>query len=119
MQKGSDIAERLLAFGSCALRLAEGLPRQPAGRHVALQLVRAATSGGANYEEARAAESRVDFIHKVRVAAKEVREARYWITLIQRSGWLRADLAAVVRESNELSAILVASARTARDHVAE
>ena len=79
MHKGSDIAERLLEFGLVSLRIAERLPREAAARHVALQLVRAATSGGANYEEARAAESRADFIHKLRVAAKEVREASYWV----------------------------------------
>jgi four helix bundle protein len=81
---------------------------------VASQVVRSATGGGANYEEARAAESRQDFIHKVGVAAKEVREAVYWLELIRRTAWTKRDLSAVAREASELAAILGASARTAR-----
>ena len=109
----SDIAERLLDFGIAALRLASGLPKDPAGRHVAIQLIRSATGGGANYEEARAAESRDDFVHKIGVAAKEIRETNYWLALIERSGW-GADPSGLIREAGELSAILGASARTAR-----
>jgi four helix bundle protein len=75
--------------------------------------VRCATSGGASYEEARAAESRDDFIHKTRVAAKEMRETVFWLALIERSGWTRSDLAALLAEASELAAILGASARTA------
>ena len=114
MRLGSDIAERLLKFAVAALRLAMRLPRHPAGRHVASQLIRSATGGGANYEEARAAESRDDFVHKVGVAAKEVRETVFWLALIERSGWTAADLGAAIREAGELAAILGASARTAR-----
>ncbi len=69
---------------------------------------------GANYEEARAAESRADFAHKAAVAAKEMRQAVYWLGLVHRSGWIPADLSKVVHEASELAAILGASARTAR-----
>jgi four helix bundle protein len=114
MRVGNDIAARLLDFAVTVVRLAATLPKDPAGRHVASQLVRSATGGGANYEEARAAESREDFIHKVGVAAKEVRETVYWLQFIQRSEWVRRDLHAAVREAGELAAILGASVRTAR-----
>jgi four helix bundle protein len=114
MRAGGDIAARLLKLGVAAVRLAARLPRDTAGRHVASQLVRCATSGGANYEEARAAESRNDFIHKVRVAAKEVRETLYWLTLIEAVGWARSELGGLPLHANELAAILAASARTAR-----
>ena len=77
-------------------------------------MVRAATAAGANYEEARAAESRADFVHKASVALKELREARYWIALVQQTGWLEMDLRDVVQEAGELAAILGASVRTAR-----
>jgi four helix bundle protein len=114
MRRGGDIAERLLNIAARAIQLAERLPKDRAGRHVALQLVRCATSGGANYEEARAAESRDDFVHKARIAAKEMRETVFWLALIERSGWARSDLAAIIGEAGELAAILGASARTAR-----
>jgi four helix bundle protein len=114
LRVGNDIAERLLNFAVTVVRIAATLPKDPAGRHVALQLARSATGGGANYEEARAAESREDFIHKVGVATKEVRESIYWLQLIQRSAWIRCDLHAAIREAGELAAILGASARTAR-----
>ena len=81
---------------------------------MASQILRSATSSGANYEEARGAESRGDFIHKVGVAAKEVRETIFWLGLIQRSGWTETDLDAAIREAEELGAILGASIRTAK-----
>jgi four helix bundle protein len=113
LQIGSNIAERLLAFGVAALRLSDRLPREQAARHVRLQWVKAATSAGANYEEARAAESGDDFAHKAAVATKEVREARYWARLAA-SGWRLPSVAEFLQESIELSSILAASVRTAR-----
>ena len=114
MRLGHDIAERLLEFALAAVRVAGDLPRDVAGRHVASQLVRSATGGGANYEEARAAESRDDFIHKVLIAAKELREAIFWLELVHRAHWTAIDLAPTIDEANQLAAILAASARTAR-----
>ena len=67
--KGDDIANRLLEFSAQVLRVVSELPNDAAAKHVARQLTRAGTSGGANYEEARGAESRADFAHKVLVAA--------------------------------------------------
>jgi len=119
LRRGSDIAERLLGLAAAAVRLAPRLPRDPAGRHVAAQLIRSATGGGANYEEARAAESRDDFAHKVTVAAKEVRETVFWLALIERCGWVAPDqTAGLLAEANELAAILGASVRTARARAA-
>jgi four helix bundle protein len=114
MRLGGDIADRLLRLAVNALKLAAELPRNPAARHVGDELVRAATSAGANYEEARGGESRRDFIHKVSIAAKEVREARYWFAVVARSGWEVPEVGSCVQEAAELSAILTASARTAR-----
>ena len=114
-RKGDDIAERLLAAVGRVQRLLAALQRDVASRHVAQQLWRAATSGGANYAEARGAESRADFVHKIRVATKEVREAGYWLRVVQRSNWLRPGaIDGLVDELDQLVAILVASARTAK-----
>lgn len=96
------------------------MPRDAASRHVALQLVRSGTSSGANYEEARGAESRADFAHKAAVAAKEMREACFWLNLVHRASLVPDDsnelLQSTLREAHELAAILGASARTARSH---
>jgi four helix bundle protein len=115
IRKGADIAQRLLSFGAAALRLSTRLPRDAAGRHVSIQLVRSATSAGANYAEARAAESRLDFVHKVSLALKEMREASYWVCLAGEAGWIK-DIRALRIEAGELAAILAASARTARQN---
>jgi four helix bundle protein len=109
-----DIAERLPDFAVAVVRAAAALPKDTARRHVASQLVRSATGGGADDEEARADEGREDFIHEVGVAAKEVRETVFWLQFIRRSAWVRVDRNAALREAGELAAILGASGRTAR-----
>jgi len=119
MRKGADIAERLLDLGVHVVRLVRTLPRDVAGRHVAAQLVRSSTSAGANYEEARAAESRADFIHKLGIAAKELRETIYWLRLIQRASMITGNLDGLIQRTAELTAILVASSRTARRNADE
>ena len=110
---GGDIAERLLELAAAVVRLVEALPKRAIARHIGLQMVRSATSAGANYQEARHAESRADFVHKVGLAAKELGEALYWLRLLDKLALLRAE-PTVQREADELIAILVASARTAR-----
>jgi four helix bundle protein len=91
------------------------MPEDVAGKHVSRQLVRAATSGGANYEEARGAESRADFVHKLGIANKELREALYWLRLTQEAALVEdGELEALVREASELVAILTASIRTSK-----
>ena len=79
------------------------------------QLVRAVTAGGANYEEARGAESRPDFIHKVGIAMKEIRETIFWLRLLERMDLpTRITIKPLLRECTELAAIFGASLRTAR-----
>ena len=113
--KGENIAIRLRVFAAGAVRLCRRLPDDSAAKHIARQLVRAATGGGANYEEARGAESRADFIHKLGIANKELREALYWLRLTQEAALLvDGDLAALVREADELVAILTTSIKTAK-----
>ncbi|MBX9677230.1 MAG: four helix bundle protein [Gemmataceae bacterium] len=114
-RKGDDIAARLLAFAVRVIKLTECLPRSVAGRHISNQLMRAATSVGANYEEARGGESRADFVHKVGVAWKETREATYWLRVIREAALVNpARLADLLHEGEELSAILGASSKTAK-----
>jgi len=111
---GRDIAERLLKLGAGAFRASRSFPRDAAARHVALQLVRSATSAGANYGEARGAESRADFAHKCAISVKELRETQYWLGLVELVGLSRDPVAGLLNEVNELIAVLVTSIRTAR-----
>jgi four helix bundle protein len=111
---GEDIAARLVRLGAAVVAIAGSLPRTRAGRHIEDQLLRSGTAAGAHYGEARAAESRADFVHKLRLGAKELREAGYWLQLIQFSGLShRCELASIIDEIDQLVAILIASSRTA------
>lgn len=84
-RKGADIEDRLLAFAVRVGKAVDALPNTRLGRHVAGQLVRSGTSPAPNYAEACAAESKNDFIHKLAIALKELRESSVWIRLIVKS----------------------------------
>src|ERR1041384_6207426 len=111
--KGDDLSDRLLDFAVRIIRLVNALPRTPVGRHVGGQLVRAGTSAGSHYEEARGAESRADFIHKLAISWKETRESLWWLRLIHRAQLLKPALVEdLVQEAQELTAILGQSLKT-------
>lgn len=103
-----DIHERVFEFASRIVRLHDWYCR---GRHgsrtIINQLLDAGTSIGSNLEEARAGQSRADFIAKARVALKEARESHYWLRLIERQGTVaQARIHPLVEEANEIVAIL-------------
>jgi four helix bundle protein len=77
-----ELSERLLSFAARVGKVVDALPDTRLGRHIGGQLVRCGTSPAPNYDEACAAESRADFIHKLMVCLKELRESRCWIRLI-------------------------------------
>lgn len=110
-----DLEERLLQFSARIIRLVEDLPNTRTGNHVANQLLRSGTSPYANHAEAQAAESRNDFIHKLRICLKELREAKRWIMLIQRAALLNQaeKVNDALLECEELLKIFVQSIRTA------
>ena len=111
-----DLEERLINFAVHILEIAEALPITRAGNHIAGQLIHCGTSPAPNYAEAQSAESRNDFIHKIKIVLKELREVRVWLLLIQRRGLLRQQdkLPAALAECNELISIFVASISTTR-----
>ena len=87
----------------------------PLTRHIGGQLVRSATSCGANYEEVCAAESRADFLHKMQVVLKELRESLYWLKLLKRTGPASDDhLQPLLKETDELVKIFAKSIITAK-----
>ena len=110
-----DLGERLLEYGASIIKLVRGLPNSLVGRRVGDQLLRSGTSAGANYEEARGAESKDDFAHELQVSLKEMRESNYWLRLLLVSGEVPADrIAALLDESNQLRAILSKSVATTK-----
>ena len=111
-----DLEERMLEFASAVIDLSEKLPPSRAGNHVAGQILRSGTSPYSNHGEAESAESRDDFIHKLKICLKELRETRRWARLIERKHWARDDttLNFVLSESEELIRIFMSSIRTAQ-----
>jgi len=91
------------------------LPRSLVGRRVGDQLLRSSISVGANYEEAQGAESREDFVHKLQIALKEVRESNYWLRLLAKADTIPANrLSAILDESNQLRAMLSKAVATTK-----
>ena len=112
--KAIDLEERLIDFAVRIIKLAASLPKTPAGKHIAGQIVRSGTSPGPNYGEARGAESHADFVHKLRIVLKELNETSIWLRVIDRSQLLRKELIAdIMGENRELCRIFTSSLKTA------
>jgi four helix bundle protein len=110
-----DLQQRLLEYSVRIIKSVESLPKTLTGRRIADQLLRSGTSVGANYEEARGAESREDFVHKLQIALKELRESNYWLRVISSAQLLPPDrLAAIIDESSQLRALLSKAVATTK-----
>lgn len=115
MQNGKRLEERIPIFAARCVNVCEAIPakRLKAG-HFKVQLFRSATGVSANYAEAEEPESRRDFIHKTKIAMKELAESRSWLRIIAASGYLdRKRLEPLIEESLELAKIMGASVVTA------
>lgn len=113
-----DLEERLLEFSVRVIRVTESMKHSRAGDHIADQLLRSGTSPYGNHGEAEGAESRSDFIHKLRICFKELRETRRWLKLIQRATLVENPtlLVNLIAEADELVRIFAASIRTAESN---
>src|SRR5438093_12277951 len=112
-----DLEDRLIKFGATVCRLSDRLPTTTLGKQVTLQLIRSATSPFANYGEVQGAESRRDFIHKLGICLKELRETRAWLKFIAEMQLCpEGPVRLVMQECEELLAILATSIRTARQN---
>ena len=111
-----DLEDRLLEFASAVIDLSESMPATRAGNHIAGQVLRSGTSPYPNHGEAEAAESRDDFIHKLKICLKELRETRRWARLIKRKAWVKNEttLLFVLGECEELIRIFHSSIQTAK-----
>jgi four helix bundle protein len=114
-ERAFDLEDRLLDFAARIIRVSESMKPSPAGRHVGDQLLRSGTSPFANHGEAEGAESLNDFVHKLRICYKELRESRRWMRLAQRADLLDQPerLTPLLDEADELIRIFAASLRTA------
>src|SRR6476646_5464848 len=90
--KAYELEERLLDFAVRVINLSASLPKTPAGKHIAGQILRSGTSPAPNYGEARGAESPADFVHKLSVVLKELNETSIWLRVSERSEILRREL---------------------------
>src|ERR1041385_2677334 len=108
--QADDLEERLVRFAIDIVTLTGQLPQNFQGKHIATQLLRSGTAAAPNYGEARAAESRADFIHKLKIALKELNETAIWLRIVKGTFALERDfLAELIAENTELCKILVAS----------
>ena len=110
-----NLENRLIDFAVRIIRLTEALPNTKAGTHVAGQILRSGTSPASNYGEAQSAESAADFVHKLKIALKELRETLIWLNIVAQADMIKsaALLEPLRQENDELIAILFASVKTA------
>ncbi len=106
---------RTKAFALRGIKLTDALPRSRAGDAIGRQLIRSATSVGANYRASRRAKSNADFISKLGTVEEEIDECGYWLELIAEAGLVEvARLRPLMKECDELTAIIVATIRKAK-----
>lgn len=114
IKQSYDLEERLLEYSVRIIRLVESLPNSRTGNHIAGQLLRSGTSPYPNHGEAQAAESSKDFIHKLSISLKELRETRRWLKLVQRIPLIAKPeiLNDLLLETEELIKIFMTSIKT-------
>src|SRR5437899_13047180 len=111
--RADQCEERLIEFAARIISLAGRLAKTFQGRHVANQVLRSGTAGAPNYAEARGAESRADFVHKLRIVHKERNETAVWLRIVAKSSLLSPDLFSdILAEHRELCRITAASVKT-------
>ena len=110
-----DLEERLLEYSVRIIKLVDQMPNSKTGNHISGQLLRSGTSPYANHGEAQGAESARDFIHKMGICLKELRESKRWLKLIYKVPLIQpaSKLEPLLAETEELIKIFVVSIRTA------
>lgn len=113
----NQVEERLIDFAVRIIKLADAFPQTPAGKHIGRQLLRSGTSPAPNYAEARGAESSADFVHKWKIALKELNETSAWLRMVSRAELMNTNrLAELIEENVQLCRILNASIRTPKQN---
>jgi len=116
-----DLANRLFDFAVRVIRFLRSLPNVPEFNNIRYQLSKSATSSGANYEEAQAASSKPDFLYKIEISLKEMRESNYWLRMIKAlnefEGQKDGELGELISDSTELKNILGKIASSSRINI--
>jgi four helix bundle protein len=113
--RSDHLEERLIEFAARIVGLTGVLPGTPAGRHISLQILRSGTAPAPNYAEARGAESRADFIHKLGIVHKELNETSVWLRILLKIVAEKPEnIVGILAENEELGRIIGASVRTAK-----
>jgi four helix bundle protein len=113
--RANTLESRLVQFAVDIVTLVGQLPQNPQAKHIGNQILRSGTAAAPNYGEARAAESRADFVHKLKICRKELNETAIWLRILK--GSVAVDpgfVSRLIAENSELCRILVASVKTAR-----
>ncbi len=121
MERKYDLDDRCVTFGAAIVKFTDQLPRSMAGIHLGKQLLRSGTAPALHYGEVQGAESIADFLHKMKVALKELRESKNNMRIQEKAGLLNAsktDHAWLLMECNELIAIFTSSIKTAQANAA-
>ena len=120
-EKKYDLEERLLEYAARIVRLTENLKGTPSRTHISNQLLRSGTAALAHHGEAQAAESNKDFVHKLKIGLKELRETTRWLKLIHRVPLVNKPnlIEPLIQETDELERIFAASIRTLQSRSAE
>jgi len=115
-QQKYDLQERFVDYAVRIIKLSESLPETKSGKHICSQILRSGTSPAPNYGEAQGAESKADFIHKLKIALKELRETEVWLKIIVRTKMIQPSdmVAPLLKETDELISIVFKSIDTAR-----
>jgi four helix bundle protein len=110
-----DLEQRLIRFSVSVIKMMDTLPQDRAANHLAGQLVRSGTAPALLYGEAQGAESRKDFIHKMKIGLKELRETKVCLKIILEAGYANSNATPgdIVKEADELSSIFFKSIATA------
>ena len=109
----NPLQNRLIEFSSSAISISQNIPQNYVGKYLSQQLMRSSISPSLNYAEACSAESRADFIHKMKICLKELKETEVCLALIQRNVKSNTNIENVLKETDQLIAIFVSSIKTA------
>lgn len=117
MKRKYDLEDRLVQFACSCLTICEALPNSRAGQNLEFQLSKSCTAPALNYGEAQAAESPADFIHKMKLVLKEIRETRVNLRIINQKPFIESNMVAnALNECGELIAIFLKSIETAQNN---